>query len=165
MSLEKSLKMKQKIIVTVGISGSGKSTWATEMCKNHDHVRRVNRDDLRKSLVGTLEGYYQREDLWKLEEDVTEIIYLQIDYLLKQGYDLIIDNTHLSLKYINRIQLTYEKIANIKIKTFDVDLEQAKRNVLKRDFNCITDDEVITDERVDYINKQFDSYHKLIKKL
>lgn len=155
--------MKQKIIVTVGISGSGKSTWATEMCKNYDHFRRVNRDDIRKSLVGTLEGYYQREDLWKLEEDVSNIISLQIDYLLSQGYDLIIDNTHLSLKYINAIQLAYEKTANIKIKTFDVDLEQAKRNVLKRDFNCVINDEVITDERVDYINKQFNNYKELMK--
>lgn len=156
---------KQTIICCVGISGSGKSTWATEMCKNYDYIRRINRDDLRKQLVGALEDYYKREDLWKLEEDITKIINLQIDFLLNQGYDLILDNTNLSLKYINELRLTYEKVANIEIKIFSCDLETAKRRILRREFNCATNDEIITDKRVDYISKQYNNYQKLIKKL
>lgn len=157
--------MKQNIIICCGISGSGKSTYSTELCRLDSNYRRINRDDLRKQLVGTLEGYYKRIDINSLEKNVTELLKLQCDYLLKKSYNLIIDNTHLSIKYLNEIQLAYESKANITIKTFNCDLEVAKRRILKRDFNCATNDEIITDQRVAYINKQYQQYQELIKKL
>ena len=141
--------MKQNIIICCGISGSGKSTYSTELCRLDSNYRRINRDDLRKQLVGTLEGYYKRIDINSLEKNVTELLKLQCDYLLKKSYNLIIDNTHLSIKYLNEIQLAYESKANITIKTF----------------NCATNDEIITDQRVAYINKQYQQYQELIKKL
>ena len=42
--------MKQKIILTVGIPASGKSTYAKELCKDDSNFRRVNKDDIRTFL-------------------------------------------------------------------------------------------------------------------
>lgn len=50
----------KKLIILVGISGSGKSTWATEYIQKNPDTLRINRDDIRKSLVGTLKNYYPR---------------------------------------------------------------------------------------------------------
>lgn len=44
------------VIITVGISGSGKSTWSTNFIKENPKYLRLNRDDIRKTLVGDLDG-------------------------------------------------------------------------------------------------------------
>ena len=44
-----------KIIFLVGMSGAGKSTYATKYINDNPDTIRVNRDDLRKTFVGTLE--------------------------------------------------------------------------------------------------------------
>lgn len=45
---------KQKLIILSGISGSGKTTIATDLCNKFEKHVKVNRDDLRKQLVGKL---------------------------------------------------------------------------------------------------------------
>ena len=65
----------KELIILVGISGSGKSTWAGEYINNNTNILRLNRDDIRKSLVQNLKGYYQREDLTILEDIVSTTIY------------------------------------------------------------------------------------------
>lgn len=63
---------KQKLIILSGISGSGKTTIATDLCNKFEKHVRVNRDELRKQLVGKLDqNYYKRKDLNSLEKQIT----------------------------------------------------------------------------------------------
>src|SRR5690242_18077821 len=90
-----------KMIICVGISGSGKSTWVKEfLATNKDYIC-VNRDALRLALVRDLDGYYQRPDLNNLEQIVNSLIERIIADAEMEGYNIIIDNTNLSAKYIN----------------------------------------------------------------
>lgn len=95
---------RNQVIITIGVSGSGKSTWASKFVKDNPGWVRVNRDDLRKVLVGNLDGYYQRKDLNTLEMIVTQYSQLLIINLLLRDFNVIIDNTHLKPAYIEEIR-------------------------------------------------------------
>lgn len=123
-----------KLIITVGISGSGKSTYAfTTVKHNPDRYVIVNRDKIRELLYGyteeTILEYYNRNDLNKLEKQVTAYE----NVLIKQGLSLnktvIVDATHLKVEYINRF-----KFFNVdtEIKWFDCDLNTAIERDSKR---------------------------------
>lgn len=86
-----------KIILTRGIQGSGKSTWAKKYVEE-DPVHRVrwNNDDFRRML-----GSYwvpEREHLVSIE--MSDFIY----YAMALGYDIVIDNMNLNKKYWDSIQ-------------------------------------------------------------
>lgn len=153
--------MKQ-MFITVGISGSGKSTWAKELCqKDHSFVR-VNRDSFRKMLVG-YKDFFQRDDIKVLEEIIT----LASDNLIKTtliNKNVIIDNTHLSWSYIlHLINLAQEADTFVGIKMFDVELDVAKNRVYRRD-NGIFDnvdsceDYADSQEWIDYSNENSVKY-------
>jgi len=104
-----------KIIVLVGPPNSGKTTWAKEfMSKNLDCVK-ISRDDFRQMFFGK----------WaitsKMEDVLTDIQNKTTDSFLKSGVDVILDNTHCKLKYIDQIIKRYGSNYNIIFKVFDVD--------------------------------------------
>jgi len=100
---------KGNLIVTVGISGSGKSTWAHERwLEDPEEVRVVNRDNIRELLFGytesSIEHYYTRDDVHMLEKQVT----LYEDSLINEGLALgktvIVDSTNLTYKGLERFK-------------------------------------------------------------
>ena len=88
----------KNIILTIGISGSGKSSWTTNFIKENSNYLRINRDDIRKTLVGNLDGYYQKEprQLNHIENIVTFTENHLFDDLISCNYNVIIDNTNLT---------------------------------------------------------------------
>lgn len=86
-----------KIILTRGIQGSGKSTWAKKWVEeNPTHRVRWNNDDFRRML-----GPY-----WILERENLVSVGLS-DFLNKAmlfGYDIVIDNMNLSPKHWEFVQ-------------------------------------------------------------
>lgn len=84
-----------KIILTRGIQGSGKSTWAKEQAGNADHVR-VSRDDIRMQMFGRYTGVD--------EGTVTEVETAMVRAALRAEKNVIIDAMHLKQSYINRWQ-------------------------------------------------------------
>lgn len=92
-----SAKLKQGsiIIITMGLPGSGKSTWAREYCKTNPSFIRVNNDDIREELFG-------REFNWtpKLEKQVKAVRTERIKNAIKEGHGVIVDNTHLNHKTV-----------------------------------------------------------------
>jgi hypothetical protein len=104
-----------KIIILVGPPNSGKTTWSKDfMSKNLDCVK-VSRDDFRQMFFGK----------WaitnKMENVITDIQNNTVDTFLKNGVDVILDNTHCRLKYINDVIDRYSKDYDIIFKVFDVD--------------------------------------------
>src|SRR5690349_15440605 len=95
------------IYCLVGISGSGKTTLAREMIKYLDAVI-ISRDQLRKHLFGyteeTVHNYYQLDDVARREKIVTKHQDRLIQSVLDDGIDVILDNTHLKLSYINELK-------------------------------------------------------------
>lgn len=98
---------QQKIIILIGISGSGKSTIAHNYVMNKENPKTVIvcRDSLRMALFGyresTLCNYYTHEDVKDRENEVTKFHDAQIWSALENGYDVIADSTHLKKSYIN----------------------------------------------------------------
>lgn len=83
----------RKIILTRGIQGSGKSTWAKQwVLEDPEHRVRFNNDDIRKML-----GKYwvpSRENL---------VSTIKMNFLIQAtnfGYDIIIDNMNLNPKEV-----------------------------------------------------------------
>lgn len=93
----------------VGISGSGKSTWAHEQWgKDPTGVIIVNRDNIRQLLFGFTESnikkYYELKDIHSLEKEVTRYEDTLIHEALAAGKDVIVDATHLRVEYIERFK-------------------------------------------------------------
>jgi predicted kinase len=86
-------KMSKKIILTRGIQGSGKSTWARKWVEEDpEHRIRINNDDIRNML-----GVYwvtSREGL------VSHIKTTTATTAMRQGYDIVVDNMNLNPKEI-----------------------------------------------------------------
>ena len=84
---------KKKLILTRGIQGSGKSTWARQWVEEDPENRvRINNDDIRNML-----GKYwvtSRENL------VSSIKKNMAEEAINRGYDIVVDNMNLNPKEI-----------------------------------------------------------------
>jgi predicted kinase len=95
------------IYALIGIPGSGKSTLARTMVRYMNAVI-INKDSLREMLFGYTEenvaAYWDREDINKLEKQIVDYQDTLIKQTLNAGRDVILDNTHVRLKYINDLK-------------------------------------------------------------
>lgn len=103
--------MNKKIILTRGIQGSGKSTWARKWVEENPKTRiRFNNDDVRNML-----GPYwipERETL------VSEIKKQTVLNAMRLNYDIVIDNMNLNpkeVKYWEDIVKNYNELINTTI--------------------------------------------------
>lgn len=92
----------QEVIINIGVSGSGKTTWTTEFVKKNSNYVRINRDDLRKHFYGTLDDYYIHKDLNSREDFITQVEYLLFNNALEEGHSIVVDNTNLRSGYIEK---------------------------------------------------------------
>lgn len=123
--------MANKLVLTIGISGSGKSTWAHEMSKEKGWVV-VSRDKIRELLFGYTEDnvseYYEAADFREREHKVSEFLFRNVKHLLDSGNTVIVDATHLKEKYLLQYAVLSYPIWH---KVFDVDVDVA----IQRDVN------------------------------
>jgi predicted kinase len=113
------------IILTSGLPQSGKSTWA-----NSQGHPIINRDSIRFAISPSPRTirYFKEEDR------VSEIECIMVDALFKAGHnEVIVDATHLKLKYIDRWgQFAFANGYIVKMVTFKTSLEvcvkRAKKN-------------------------------------
>ncbi len=164
-----------KIILPIGISGSGKSTWVRRYIKNDIEQKTVivSRDAIRLSLYGlsneTYSEYYAEPSdvMKKREKVVSKFANSQIWFAINSGLDVIVDNTHLRKAYINE----YKKYGvEIELVIFDATEEEAVKCDLKRTktvgsdvikrqikmFNLLMNTEFI---------EEIDEYNKFVKKI
>lgn len=99
----------KKLTITVGMSGSGKSTWAHNQWKEDPkNTIIVNRDKIRELLYGyneaTISKYYHLDNLYAFEKQVTSYENVLIKEGLASGKHVIVDATHLEQRYIKRFK-------------------------------------------------------------
>lgn len=116
------------LIVTQGISGSGKSTWAKAfVAKDSDNWVRSSRDDLRAQMFGNPTYDTIQEKAVGVAQDG------MVQALLAAGKNVVIDNTHVHpLAIAHWRNLAGFMGADFEVKPFKVSVEQAKKNVSKR---------------------------------
>ena len=118
----------KKVILTKGLPGSGKSTWAKELLKSNPNAyKRINNDDLRK-MFDNIQFSHDMENFIKKAVDSLVLL------ALEEGKHVILDNTHLSDKPVNRIKELVKGKAEVIIedKFLNVPLETCIKNDLKR---------------------------------
>lgn len=91
-----------KITLLRGLPGSGKSSFAKKLVEESDNVLRVSKDSIRQML------YFYAKDKRNLRRDlerkVVQVEDMLIKYLLDGGFDIIVDDTNLSLRHERRIR-------------------------------------------------------------
>lgn len=151
-----------KAYLTIGIPGSGKTTWTQNYIKDNPNTVDINRDDIRREMFN-FEYWDQYKFKKSNEERVSDAVLSLIKETASNGNDLILSNTNLNKKhrelYINILQdLGYE----VECKVFDVDLEEAiKRD--KRRKNSVTQGTIISFYQLylqQYKPDEFYSYEK-----
>lgn len=147
---------EQVVIILVGPSSSGKSTWTKEHIQSNPTFVRINRDTLRQQLFGytsnELDEYYKHARHHEREKIVTMTETILLRGFIAQGKNVIIDNTNLKKAYIDAYCkcLTNENV-KIEFKVFDTPVEECIRRDLTRD-------RVVGDS---VIREQFKSFEKL----
>lgn len=117
--------MKQPILkILIGISGSGKSTWAKEFVAKNDKWCIVSRDDFRYAWQN--KGVVDE----KLENLITDMVERSIESLINRGYNVIYDATNLKAAYINKIASIVRHTARVEYQIFDIPIDVA----IQRDF-------------------------------
>jgi predicted kinase len=87
------------LVITRGLPGSGKTTWARAWVAEQPARRaRVNRDDLRDMLFGGWTGDRAQEDA------VTAAQHAAVAGLLRLGRNVVCDDTNLRDEYVDRFR-------------------------------------------------------------
>lgn len=135
---------KTRLLILQGISGSGKSTYANNLCCVDPDWVVINRDSIREGLLGKqlLEQYFAQGMDFSIEQEVTKREQTAMAKAIAAGKKVILDNTNLQKKYVvAAIKLYYEVVGvlqrgcvkdDIFIKKFDCSLEGAEKNIKKR---------------------------------
>ncbi len=117
----------KKVILTKGLPGSGKSTWAKKMLdENPGMYKRINKDDLRAMLDN---NRWSKDN----EKFVLKVRNLLILEALENGKHVIIDDTNLHSKHEQSIKELVKGLATVEIQDFtDVPIETCIERDLKR---------------------------------
>jgi len=129
-----------KVLILRGIQGSGKSTYAKKLVDKGGWIR-VNKDDLRAMLFNSKFNGKKEKAILTIRDRI-------ITNGLRYGYNVVVDDTNLNPTHIDRIgevvenqqyidndgaeedkKVTYD----IEIKDFEVTLDEAIKNDLKRE--------------------------------
>ena len=126
---------KVKVYILRGLMGSGKTTWCKKFLTENQDFKCVNRDSIRHCLS----NYTFTDENEKL---VTSVCQDMIRTIVKEDYNLILDETNLNDKTMNKnidfIKLVCkenEKEADIEIRDFEISLQEAIRRDKERDFS------------------------------
>ena len=122
------------IYILRGISGAGKSTWAKQLlAAEPNRFKRINRDDIRMMLDNGVYSASNEKFVVKIQDEL-------IRNTLSEGYDVIVDNTHLVASTLKKLHLLCEDIGDVTVveKCFNIDVTEAHlRNSRRAGQACV----------------------------
>ena len=117
-------------IITVGIPGSGKSTWVNEFVKTHEGWVVINPDSIRKELTGDISNQSRNKDVWNTA-------YLELDNCLANKENFIFDSTACNAKTINTLVSKCREKAILCFKIFEETPEVCIDRIQKDIYNSV----------------------------
>lgn len=121
----------RSIFIMKGLPGSGKSRKAAEMIrKEPGRFVRINRDDLRSMAVGPGNNPYggnrnEREELIRnMKADL-------VRQAIREGYDVILDDTHLVPQTLKKLHTLAASIGDVKV--IEVGVNESVQTCIDRD--------------------------------
>jgi predicted kinase len=119
-------KAAGKLIIFVGLPGSGKSTLSKKLAEEYPGSIILNRDDARTELAGA--KYHDGDPDKKTEIQVTALLKERMIQQLRAGGVAIDDNTNTQPRFLHDlVQLGKDYGASVEIRTVDVPLAEVKR--------------------------------------
>lgn len=141
------MKNNTTLKILIGVSASGKSTWAKDFVAKNDKWCIVSRDDYRYAWQnkGVVDS--------KLEQIITVQVKNAIESLIGSGYSVIYDATNLKASYIKNIAEYVKHTATVEYQIFDVpkDVCIQRDNLRERKVGA------------EVIERQFENYLNLTK--
>ena len=127
-----------KLILTVGIPGSGKSTWSQQYIRENPNTVRVNSDRLREMLFAynpaKIKEYWKNSNLQDTESIVRKVVRNITTNLLNKNINVIVDAMNLDeaviTKFINIAKLNQSSVV---IKEFNTPLDTCVRRDQQRE--------------------------------
>ena len=117
------------VTATIGIPRSGKSSYAREQMQRNPDLRKVNRDDIRELIA-----HESIHNTNPFENEVSQVQHYLIVRHLKNGHDVIIDNTNVKPERLNDIRKSILEYCNerqqpvlFQTKLFDTDVDECVR--------------------------------------
>jgi predicted kinase len=153
----------KKAILTIGISASGKSTWAAEYCAKNEGATEINRDNIRKSIYTIETGEQFKWDKWKWEWE-PKVTSIQRDVIKRvaknqQVKTIIISDTNLNLKRIKEMSKWLESLGfEVEYKIFRVDYEEAVKRDAERNDSVGS---LVIERQLEYFNELMKSFKEL----
>lgn len=110
-----------ELLLTRGLPGSGKTTWAESLVRGAEgEWSRVNRDETRMSLYGVTHGLTTEQ-----EQTVTEHQHSTARGLLRAGISVVIDDTNLNKQTVKGWQrLAVKEHVIFSHRDFEIDVEE-----------------------------------------
>lgn len=141
------VKTLPKLVMPIGISGSGKSSWMREMFSKGGYVV-ISPDKVRKELTGDISNHEHEEEVWKNVERATA-------NALKRGDNVILDatnvNTEKRREFIKKMppHRPFAKIFNVSPKEA---IKRVKKDIAKGIDRSNVPEEVIMKQYDDFID-------------
>ena len=112
---------KPQFIMTIGIPGSGKSTWIGSQTEDENTIV-VSPDSIREELTGSVSDQTQNNKVWWVAKQ-------RVIEGLNNGKNVILDATNVDGKSRRRFLQGLPSGIGLKAKVFNVDPEEAKRRI------------------------------------
>lgn len=116
-----------KAIITVGISASGKTTWAEKWCSENERWINICRDNIRWALMRQkgLDPCWAHWN-WKWEDEVTDLRDVVIEFAADWEQNIIISDTNIKPIYREKLINFLEGLGyDVEMKVFRCSLEEA----------------------------------------
>jgi len=118
------MELEYDLILPIGISGSGKSTWVRTLPKEYAVV---SPDDIRRELTGKVSSQ-------GCNDEVFQIVYSELDRILWDGGRAVLDATNLNtVQRRTLLDHLAERHPGIRIgyKLFPLDVDESHERILK----------------------------------
>lgn len=144
------------LYIMVGLPGSGKSTRAKEISKETGAII-TSLDSMREKIAGSRKNWHENPDIFNntMSRSIANIQNAMVEWHLKNGESVIVDNMNLKSRYVSFFQELGKK--------YDVEIEFVKMKcnwaTLKERNNTRPSDERVNE---DWLYQMFKTYRHII---